>query len=62
MIHFGEAIRVLMVDESAQMRDLLVRLLADDPAGLRSAVMELVCGIRHSAGGLPPRVPRVWHC
>jgi urease accessory protein len=41
---------------------LLVRLLADDPAGLRSAVMDLICGIRHSAGGLPPRVPRVWHC
>jgi urease accessory protein len=41
---------------------LLVRLLADDPAVLRSAVMELICGIRQSAGGLPPRMPRVWHC
>jgi urease accessory protein len=41
---------------------LLVRLLADDPAELRSAVTELICGIRQSAGGLPPRLPRVWHC
>jgi urease accessory protein len=41
---------------------LLVRLLADDPAQLRSAVVELVGGIRQSAGGLPPRLPRVWHC
>jgi urease accessory protein len=41
---------------------LLVRLLADDPAELRSAVMELIAGIRQSAGGLPPRLPRVWHC
>jgi urease accessory protein len=41
---------------------LLVRLLADDPARSRSAVMELICGIRQSAGGLPPRLPRVWHC
>jgi urease accessory protein len=41
---------------------VLVRLLAQDAAALRSAVMELICGIRHSAGGLPPRLPRVWQC
>jgi urease accessory protein len=41
---------------------LLVRLLADEPAGLRGAVMELIGGIRHCAGGLRPCLPRVWHC
>ena len=41
---------------------LLVRLLADDPAELRGAVMELIGGIRHCAGGLRPCLPRVWHC
>lgn len=41
---------------------LLVRLLADDPAELRSAVMKLICGIRQAAQGLRPCLPRVWHC
>jgi len=41
---------------------LLVRLLADDPAALRAAVIELIGGLRQSAGGLRPRLPRVWHC
>ena len=41
---------------------LLVRLLADDTAALRSVVMELIGGIRHSAAGLRARLPRVWHC
>jgi urease accessory protein len=41
---------------------LLVRLLADDAAEMRSVIAELICGIRQSAGGLPPRLPRVWQC
>jgi urease accessory protein len=41
---------------------LLIRLLADDAARLRSVAMDLVCGIRQSAAGLPPRMPRVWYC
>ena len=41
---------------------LLVRLLADDTAALRSVVIELIGGIRHSAAGLRPHLPRVWHC
>jgi urease accessory protein len=41
---------------------LLIRILANDAARLRSLVMDLVAGLRRSAGGLPPRMPRVWYC
>jgi urease accessory protein len=41
---------------------LLVRLLADDCGELRSAVVELIRGIRELVYGLPARLPRVWHC
>lgn len=41
---------------------LLVRVLAGDAAELRSLVAALIGAIRHCAAGLPPRVPRVWHC
>ena len=41
---------------------LLVRLLADDAAELRSVVVALIGGLRKSAAGLPPQLPRVWHC
>jgi urease accessory protein len=41
---------------------LLVRVLADDAAEMRAAIMELIGGLRRSAGGLPPRLPRVWQC
>jgi urease accessory protein len=41
---------------------LLVRLLATDAAELRVLVMALAAHLREAAAGLPPRVPRVWHC
>jgi urease accessory protein len=41
---------------------LLIRLLADHAAALRSAVMTLAGGIRRSAAGLRPSLPRVWYC
>ncbi len=41
---------------------LLTRLLCDDAAALRAAVMALVAGIRQLAAALPPRLPRVWYC
>ncbi len=41
---------------------LLVRLLSDDAAKARSVIMNLIAHLRHSAGGLPARVPRVWDC
>ncbi|MDT0498527.1 urease accessory protein UreD [Algiphilus sp. W345] len=41
---------------------LIVRLLSADAAKLRAAVMNLAAQLRHGAGGLPPRMPRVWTC
>jgi urease accessory protein len=41
---------------------LVIRLLADDAAALRAAVMTVTAAIRHSAGGYRPRMPRVWYC
>jgi urease accessory protein len=41
---------------------LLARLMADDAAELRAAVMALVGELRQAAAGLPLRLPRVWHC
>ena len=41
---------------------LIVRLLSPDAAKVRAAVMNLAAQLRHVAGGLPPRMPRVWTC
>lgn len=41
---------------------LVVRVVADDAASVRSAVMAVACAIRHQAGGLPARLPQVWYC
>jgi urease accessory protein len=41
---------------------LLTRLLSEDAAALRVAVIALVAGIRQLAAALPPRLPRVWYC
>jgi urease accessory protein len=41
---------------------MLVRIMADDAAELRTAVMKLIAGIRQAAASLPARLPRVWHC
>lgn len=41
---------------------LLVRIMADDAAALRAAVMKLIAGIRQATAALPARLPRVWHC
>lgn len=41
---------------------MIARIMADDAARLRGAVVELIAGIRHSAAALPARLPRVWHC
>ena len=41
---------------------LIARIMAQDAAELRAAVMELIAGIRHAAAGWPARLPRVWHC
>jgi urease accessory protein len=39
---------------------LLARFLGA-AASVRAAVMRYVAGLRQSAGGLPPRLPRLWH-
>jgi urease accessory protein len=41
---------------------LLTRLLSDDAAALRVAVIAVVAGIRQLVAALPPRLPRVWYC
>ena len=41
---------------------MVVRIMADDAAELRVAVMKLIAGIRSTAASLPARLPRVWHC
>jgi urease accessory protein len=40
---------------------VVARWLAADPLALRRAYGELACHWRHSAMGLPPRLPRLWH-
>ncbi len=41
---------------------LVVRLLAEDAASLRTAVIAVASGIRNWAAGLPARLPQVWYC
>lgn len=41
---------------------LVVRLIAEDAASLRAAVIAVASGIRNWAAGLPPRLPQVWYC
>ncbi len=41
---------------------MVARIMADDAAELRAAVMDLIAGIRQAAASLPARLPRVWHC
>jgi len=41
---------------------LVVRLLAEDAAVLRAAVISVAGGIRNWAAGLPARLPQVWYC
>jgi len=41
---------------------MVVRLIAEDAASLRSAVIAVASGIRNWAAGLPPRLPQVWYC
>jgi urease accessory protein len=41
---------------------LVVRLLAEDAASLRGAVISVASGIRNWAAELPPRLPQVWYC
>ncbi len=41
---------------------LLTRLLSQDAAALRVAVIAVVGGIRQLAAALPSRLPRVWYC
>jgi urease accessory protein len=41
---------------------LIARLIAEDAALLRAAVISVASGIRNWAAGLPPRLPQVWYC
>lgn len=41
---------------------LILRLLADDAAQLREAVVHSAGVLRELAAGLPARLPRVWYC
>ena len=41
---------------------MIARIMADDAAQLRAAVVQLVAGIRRAAANLPACLPRVWHC
>lgn len=41
---------------------LVARLLAEDAASLRAAVISVAGGIRNWAAGLPRRLPQVWYC
>jgi urease accessory protein len=40
---------------------LVARWLAQDALPLRRAYTDLACHLRHTAMGLPPRLPRLWH-
>jgi urease accessory protein len=41
---------------------MVVRLIAEDAASLRAAVISVASGIRNWAAGLPARLPQVWYC
>ena len=41
---------------------LVIRMLAENAARLREAVMRVSAAIRSRAGELPARMPRVWYC
>ncbi|MFM2043465.1 MAG: hypothetical protein RLY86_2041 [Pseudomonadota bacterium] len=41
---------------------LIIRLLAAAATDLRAAAMATASLLRHRAGGLPQRLPQVWHC
>lgn len=41
---------------------LVIRLMADDASVLRATVINVASWIRQAAAGLPPKLPRVWHC
>lgn len=41
---------------------LILRILADDAAALRGAVVHAAGAIRALAAGLPERLPKVWYC
>jgi urease accessory protein len=41
---------------------LITRVLAERAEELRAILMALAAALRHSAGGWPARLPRVWHC
>ncbi|WP_020648647.1 urease accessory protein UreD [Solimonas variicoloris] len=62
----GEVRRVLDGDRhggaSGFEHFLLVRLLDDDAARLRTRLMHVAATLRAAAAGLPPRLPRVWTC
>jgi urease accessory protein len=40
---------------------VVARWLAAEPLPLRRAFADLACHLRQAAGGLPPRLPRLWH-
>jgi urease accessory protein UreH len=40
---------------------LVARWLAQDALPLRRAYADLACHLRHTAMGLSPRLPRLWH-
>ncbi len=60
--HFLSAAGTLRAGATLLEGLLLVRLLADDAAELRSAVMQLVGTIRSQAASISAKLPRVWHC
>lgn len=41
---------------------LLIRLMADDALQLKGVLTDLLGALRAAAAGLPPGLPRVWHC
>jgi urease accessory protein len=41
---------------------LITRFLNNDAQALRGDVSRFWCGFRAAAAGLPPTLPRVWHC
>ncbi|PZN95956.1 MAG: urease accessory protein [Alphaproteobacteria bacterium] len=59
-----DAVRALLDGGGATSFDglLIVRMLSDDAAALRRAVMRVVAGLRMLAGGYAEAMPNVWHC
>jgi urease accessory protein len=41
---------------------LIIRVVGTETSAVRALTMSLAAEIRHSAAGLPARLPRVWHC